>query len=390
MTNVDLIYFNAGGGHRAAALALQSVIAEQRRPWTVNLVDLFEVLDPTRQFTRVTGVAPETYYNMRLAKGWTLGLAQELKILQGMIRLGHARLLESLQQYWLGAEPDLVVSLIPNFNRSLCESLASALPGVPYVTVMTDLADYPPNFWIEPDPLQHVICGTPWALTQARAMGRPETHLHAVSGMIIRPDFYRPLEVSRRDELIAMGLDPDRPVGLVLFGGHGSMRMLSIAKQLHDVQLILMCGHNRTLQARLERACLDHRAGRVIVGFTSDVRRYMRVSDFFIGKPGPGSMSEALHQGLPIVTVRNAWTMPQERYNTDWIVERGLGLVGASMRNIHPTVATMLERLDEFRSRVAGFENNAVFEVPRILERILDRARTSTTPMLKPKEQPAR
>jgi UDP-N-acetylglucosamine:LPS N-acetylglucosamine transferase len=373
MTKVDLFYFNAGGGHRAAALALQAVIAEQHRPWTVELVDLFEVLDPRGQFLRVTGMAPEAYYNMRLAKGWTLGLGQELRLLQGLIRLAHARLFRLLQQHWLKSEPDLVVSVIPNFNRVLCESLASALPGVPYVTVMTDLADYPPNFWIEADPRQHVICGTSRAVEQARGMGGNPGRIHAMSGMIIRPDFYRPVDVDRRKGLIELGLDPDRPTGLVLFGGHGSMKMLSIERQLRDVQLVLLCGHNATLVAKLQKAAGDAGAGRVVVGFTHDVRRYMQLCDFFIGKPGPGSMSEALQQGLPIVTVRNAWTMPQERYNTEWIVERGFGLVGSSMRAIRPTVVDLIGRLDEFRARVRSIENRAVFEVPDILQDILDR-----------------
>ena len=372
MTKVDLFYFNAGGGHRAAALALQAVIAEQRRPWTVRLVDLFEVLDPRGQFQRLTGMAPEAYYNLRLAKGWTLGLGQELKLLQGLIRLVHPRLVALLQQHWLASEPDLVVSVIPNFNRALSESLATTLPGVSYVTVMTDLADHPPNFWIESDPRQHVVCGTDRAIGQARAMGRAPTSVHATSGMIIRPDFYRPLDVDRRAALIDLGLDPARPTGLVLFGGHGSMKMLSIARQLPDVQLILLCGHNETLVGKLRRACLDGPVARVVLGFTPDVRRYMHLCDFFVGKPGPGSLSEALQQGLPIVTVRNAWTMPQERYNTDWVVERGFGLVGASMRNIRPTVLDLIGRLDEFRARVALVENRAVFEVPDILQRILD------------------
>lgn len=374
MTKVDLFYFNAGGGHRAAALALQAIIAEQRRPWTVDLVDLFEVLDPRGQFLRLTGMAPEAYYNLRLAKGWTLGLGQELKLLQGLIRLAHPRLHARLQRHWLTSEPDLVVSVIPNFNRVLCESLASVLPGVPYVTVMTDLADYPPNFWIESDPRQEVICGTARAIEQAQAMGRDPARVHATSGMIIRPDFYRPVDVVRRDALLELGLDPDRPTGLVLFGGHGSMKMLSIARQLRDVQLILLCGRNETLVAKLQRTTGDAEARRVVVGFTPDVRRYMQLADFFIGKPGPGSLSEALQQGLPIVTVRNAWTMPQERYNTDWIVERGFGLVGSSMRAIRPVVFALIERLDEFRTRVRGVQNRAVFEVPDILQRILDRS----------------
>ena len=30
-----------------------------------------------------------------------------------------------------------------------------------------------------------------------------------------------------------------------------------------------------------------------VVGFTSEIPYYMVLSDFFIGKPGPGSISEA-------------------------------------------------------------------------------------------------
>ncbi len=373
MPTIDLLYFNAGGGHRAAALALQVVITEQQRPWTVRLVDLFDVLDPQSQFLRVTGMAPEAYYNKRLATGMTLGLTQELKLLQGMIRLGHTKLVGILRQHWLRTEPDLVVSLIPNFNRALCEALGSALPGVPYVTVLTDLADHPPHFWIEPGERQHVVCGTAHAVAQARAAGCDEALIHATSGMILRPDFYRPLAVDPRKEAIALGLDPDRRTGLVLFGGHGSTKMLSIARQLDDVQLVLLCGHNESLAIKLR--ALAAGAPRVVVGFTPHVRRYMRVSDFFIGKPGPGSMSEALHEGLPIVTVRNAWTMPQERYNTDWIVEQGVGLVGTSMRRIRGEVLQMIDRLDTFKASVAKIENRAVYEVSDLLARILEDAR---------------
>ena len=369
MTTIDLIYFNAGGGHRAAALALQAVIAEQHRPWTVRLVNLFDVIDPQGQFLRMTGMAPEAYYNKRLASGWTLGLAQELKVLQGMIRLGHAKLVRLLEQHWLKTEPDLVVSLIPNFNRALCESLSGALPGVPYVTVLTDLADHPPNFWIEPGLPQNVVCGTDRAVEQARAAGCDASRIHATSGMIIRPDFYRPISIERHDERIALGLDPHRPTGLVLFGGHGSTKMRSIAQQLDDVPLILLCGHNEALADKLRAT--PSTAPRVVVGFTPDVRRYMRIADFFIGKPGPGSVSEAIQQGLPIVTVRNAWTMPQERYNTEWIVERGVGLVGTSMRRIRPVVTTLLESLDTFRANVDRIDNRAVFEIPTILAGLL-------------------
>ena len=52
MRKVDLIYFNAGGGHRASAMALQEVIRDQQRPWDVRLVNLSEVLDSDGSFRR--------------------------------------------------------------------------------------------------------------------------------------------------------------------------------------------------------------------------------------------------------------------------------------------------------------------------------------------------
>lgn len=369
---IDLVYFNAGGGHRAAALALQEAIAQQRRPWRVRLVDLLEVLDPQGKFRKLTGIAPEDFYNLRLARGWTLGLAQELKLLQGMIRLGHASMLRTLQQHWLRTEPDLVVSLVPNFNRALYESVASTLPGVPFVTVLTDMADHPPHFWIEPGQRQHIVCGTPYAAAQARQAGYPAQRVSLTSGMILRPAFYRPGAADRSAELKTLGLNPERATGLVMFGGQGSTQMLSIAKALRDVQLILLCGHNDGLAGKLRS--MPTKAPHAVVGFTPDVCRYMELADFFIGKPGPGCLSEAVHMGLPIMTFENQWTMPQERYNAQWVRDQGIGLVLKSVRSIRLGAAEMIRRLPEFHARVRRIDNRAVFEVTDILAALLQAA----------------
>ncbi len=376
MKTVDLIYFNAGGGHRASALALQAVLAAQEWPWRVRLVNLFEVLDPRQRFRAMTGKAPEDWYNQRLARGWTLGMAQELKLLQGLIRLSHPLLVRQLQQHWLRTEPDLVVSLVPNFNRALFASLASALPGVPYATLLTDLADFPPHFWIERGVPQHFICGTPRAVAQARAMGHDARRVHATSGMLVRPEFYLPRHPGDRAEALSrLGLDPARPTGLVMFGGHGSRAMLGIAERLSaTTQLIFICGHNAALAARLRS--LPAGAPRHVVGFCANVPGLMQHADFFIGKPGPGSLSEAVQMGLPVIVTANAGTMPQERYNAQWVREQRLGIVQPSFRTIGRAVAELLADLDGFRQRVRRVNNRALFEVPHILDRILTEAET--------------
>jgi UDP-N-acetylglucosamine:LPS N-acetylglucosamine transferase len=369
MKSIDLVYCNAGGGHRSAAAALDSMIREMALPWTVRLVNLFEVLDPNDVFGKTTGMKPEQYYNARLARGWTLGLGQELKVLQAFIRLSHKSLTSQLQRHWQRTRPDLVVSLVPNFNRAMYQALAAARPNAPYVTILTDFADMPPHFWIEPHQAQHLICGTAEAAAQARAAGYDEAHIHETSGMIIRPDFYQPLNLERRAERAKLQLDPDRPTGIVMFGGHGSKVMRSIAKRLDDTQLILICGHNSALADELR--ALKCRAPRAVIGFTAQIRYFMQLSDFFIGKPGPGSISEAIQQRLPVIVVRNAWTMPQERYNTEWVQEHGVGMVLDSFKAVRDGVRTLTTRIDEHRACVARVQNRAIFEIPGILDAIL-------------------
>jgi 1,2-diacylglycerol 3-beta-galactosyltransferase len=372
MTAVDLIWFNAGGGHRAAAQALEQGMSIEGRPWQVRRVNLVEVLDPTALFRRVAGFAPEDYYNKRLASGFTLGLTQELKLLQAMIRWSHDSLVQRLAQHWRRTQPDLVVSLIPNFNRSLHDGLALARPGVPLVTVLTDLADHPPAFWIEPGLRQHLICGTQQAAAQALAAGCDPQRVHRAKGMVLRPDFHIAPPLDRAAERRKLGLDEATPTGLVMFGGAGSRVMKRIATRLPDTPLILICGRNEALADELR--ALPAAAPRLVVGETADVARWMRLADFFIGKPGPGSLSEAVQQGLPVIVTRNAWTLPQERFNTEWVLWHGLGVVHRSFRTVRAAVAEITSGLPEFQARVRRIDNNAVFEVPRILQRILDQS----------------
>jgi 1,2-diacylglycerol 3-beta-galactosyltransferase len=372
MATIDLVYFNAGGGHLAAARALEETIRRQRRPWTVRLVNLFEILDPNGTFERMTGMKPEGYYNARLASGWTIGLGRELRVLQALIRLCHDALVARLTAHWRATRPDLVVSLIPNFNRAMHDALARARPGAAYATVLTDFADFPPNFWIEPGTSQQLICGTARAVEQAHAAGCDPRRLHATSGMIVRPEFYRAVPFDRDAAMRELGLDPTRPTGFVMFGGHGSRAMRVVAARLRDRQLVLVCGHNAALAARLR--AMHATAPRVVVGFTPRIRDLMCVADYFIGKPGPGSISEALQAGLPVIVARNAWTMPQERYNTEWIEEHEVGVVLDSFRSVRAAVDATIDRIDEFRARIAKIRNVAVFEVTEILARLLEDA----------------
>ncbi len=101
----------------------------------------------------------------------------------------------------------------------------------------------------------------------------------------------------------------------------------------------------------------------------------MGLADFFIGKPGPGSLSEALSKQLPVIVECNSWTLPQERYNAQWIKERNVGIVLRSFRKIVAAVTELLEpeNFGELRANTARQSNRAIFEIPEFFETIFQR-----------------
>jgi 1,2-diacylglycerol 3-beta-galactosyltransferase len=377
---LEFVFFDAGGGHRAAATALQMAIQQQQRPWDVRLTNLQELLDPLDVLKRFARIRIQDFYNTMLRNGWTLGSSQLLRVLQLVIRLYHRATVRLLEKHWKETHPDMLVSVVPHFNRALGESFAHAFPGRPFVTVLTDLADYPPHFWIECQ-RQYFICGSDRAVAQARSLGHNADRIFRASGMVLHPRFYEPPVENRAEERDRLGLQRDLPTGLLLFGGHGSRAMLQIAERLDcsnlDLQLIFVCGKSEKLVRALRSK--KSRLPRVVEGFTTRVNFYMQVADFFIGKPGPGSVSEALAMRLPVIVECNARTLPQERFNAEWILQKELGLVLRSFRHIDRAVAKLIEpaTLARYRGNAAALNNRAVFEIPFMLQEILEQSATS-------------
>ncbi len=385
MKKVHILFHDAGGGHRNAAVALQTVLAQQQRLWQVELVQFQELTDKLDVLRLLTGIRIQEQYNVILQNGWTLGATALLRVLQATIRLFHKPLVLLLEDFWRKNPADLLVSVIPHFNREIYESWQNVCPGRPFVTIITDLADFPPHFWIEPIKDQYVIAGTQRAVEQAKAIGHDDAHIFATSGMILRPDFYVPDNSNPLALRAELGLQPDLPTAIVLFGGHGSKVMFEITERLDvanlSVQLILICGRNEALAAKLRAR--KWRMPVNVLGFTKEIHKWMRAADFLIGKPGPGSIAEAMVRKLPVLIECNSWTLPQERYNAEWVLEKRVGIVLKNFKEVAAGVSQMLApaNLAEFRKNVAAQNNRAIFEIPEILAKLLgEPSSAATTP----------
>jgi 1,2-diacylglycerol 3-beta-galactosyltransferase len=109
------------------------------------------LLEPIDFVHRATGLRIQDGYNLILKKGWTRLTPPLLTLFQRTVQLHHSRIVRILRNYWALHPTDLVLSVIPHFNPCLAQSNRQKMPSAAFVTLLTDLADYPPNFWIVPE-----------------------------------------------------------------------------------------------------------------------------------------------------------------------------------------------------------------------------------------------
>ena len=218
-----LFTIDAGGGHRAAARALVAAAEEKDAPFRFQVESIQEILLPLDVLRRATGVSLEDAYNLILRRRANALMVPLLRLMHAGIRLRRGVLVRTLRN-WLRQtpRPEAVVSVFPNFNGVIRDALREAFPGVPLVVVLTDYADFPPRFWIEPG-LDRVVVGTREAAEQARSLGIPVERVTQVSGMILHPRFYSAVEPGRREHVRGeLQIGPLEFTASLLFGGKGS------------------------------------------------------------------------------------------------------------------------------------------------------------------------
>jgi UDP-N-acetylglucosamine:LPS N-acetylglucosamine transferase len=371
-----LIYLlDAGGGHRATANALIAAAAEKDLGFRITSVNVRETIAELDWFGRATGVSLEETYNSAVRRGWTAGLVPILRVFQWTIRRAHAPLVRLLSRELSERRPAVVVSVIPNLNAPLRDAVRAALPGTPFVVLMTDVFDFPPHFWLEPG-IDRVVTAHVRGREAADRLGIPPARVSVTSGMVLHPRFYpRAGDDVRRRMRAELGLAEDRFTFLVLYGGKGAPEMHPIAERLlaecPEAAVVAVCGDNRPLVERMNALAARYPSRLHATGFTSRVVEYMAACDLLITKPGPGTLAEAFHQQLPVVVTENIFTVPQERANARWVEEAELGFVVRKWTEIAPLARARLaapERVAQARANLARLPaNRAVDEVLDVL-----------------------
>jgi 1,2-diacylglycerol 3-beta-galactosyltransferase len=197
-----------------------------------------------------------------------------------------------------------------------------------------------------------------------------------VHGLPIRPVFWTPSNLSRKEVREKLGLDPQRRTVLVVGGGDG---MGSVREQADAIvrrlggpdilsgtqQVVVICGTNEALRAQLvsmrDSGTWSGDVAVMILGFTRAMDEFMLAADLLVTKAGPGTICEAMIVGLPMVL--SSFLPGQETGNVTYVVDNQLGYFEAEPRRIADRVAQLLvddALLQEMASRARTLANPQV------------------------------
>ena len=389
-----------GGGHKASARAVRDALPAGLRD-SVEFCDFGYALEACiwGGQPRSSGFDCDEVYNLLLRFGFT----SIASVLGHIARLSayvlHGPIVRGLTRMWSGpAKPDVVVSFVPYFNAVMRDALGVINPNASLVTVVTDFASSAEHWWIDEakreSAVRHVIvAGTPTLQRQCAELGYAPTDVLASSGMVVHPSFHRAAP-SAADDDESSGAESANDVmtmragemrsrcdereggcdrALISFGAFPPMRVEHIVNALAHTQpqleLVVLCGGNDALLNRL-RARGNCVAEPMIS--SQRVRDHMRQASFVIGKPGPGTVSEASVSGAAFVSERKG-VMAQERLVLDWIDESGAGVVVDDLTRLPPDLCERVRRCrPTVRANAAA--NRAVFEVRDLVTSLLAEA----------------
>jgi 1,2-diacylglycerol 3-beta-galactosyltransferase len=319
--HILFLFSDTGGGHRSAAEAIiEAIRLNFKDSISTEMVDIFKEYAPAP-----LNNAPAWYPRIvRVPQAWGLGY---------YLSDGHTRarlfstttwpyIRRSARQLVENHPANVIVSVHPLANAPIIHALKKDPYHPPYITVVTDLVSGHALWYHR----RTDLCIVPTEASRQRALecGLTLDQVQVI-GLPVADRFCRP--ASDQGTLRArLGWPQNLPVVLLVGGGEGmgplKKTAYAIAKAGLPLSLVVIAGRNQELKQELEASHWP--IPTFIYGFLRDMPDFMQAADVLVSKAGPGTISEALNAGLPIILYSR---LPgQEDGNVSYIVSEGAGV----------------------------------------------------------------
>lgn len=324
-----ILMSDTGGGHRASAEALKSGFQElYGSKYHIDIVDVWSHHTPWPYNELPKSYSFMVKYDFLWRFGFTTTQPRFIHVpISTAASLAiNKHIGEAYEKY----SPDLVVSVHPLMQHVPLRILrgrerAGLSPPTNFATVVTDLTTCH-NTWFHRG-VDRCYVATPESERQALSLGLKPEQLR-LFGLPIRPAFSRSYPSKKRLRR-HLGMHASAPAVLLVGGGEGMGPVEKTVSALAEnvggaCQVVVICGRNRQLVERLSSKSYPHGMHVLVKGFVDNMPELMYASDLIITKAGPGTISEALICGLPMIL--NAFIPCQEEGNIPYVTENKVGV----------------------------------------------------------------
>lgn len=377
--NIDILTFDAASGHKSAAEAIRLQLQTQRPQADIRIIDLGDVL---KCQTRLLGWIYEngiSYFNWCMRNERYFLFPASIRAWIRFARLNTTAaplecLLRWTARFWSDRTPDAIVSVTPMKHTIVFEAARTLNPDVCCITIPVDYSEMTPGYWFQPKVRQHYLLGSDQLHHEARGAGVDAADIHKMSGMVIDPRFYDTTPLDRSERLVAMGLHPDLPTGVISFGSQGTVNVLRCANRIADarlpVNLICLTGRNARLASQVSQ--LSSPFPIIARPFRpSPPVAVHRLADFLIGKPGTMTLNEALVTSTPFIFVKSRGLDLLQRANEDWVLEHGVGVQADTTDVVDQAVQDVLQD-SQIHARIRNVQHEGVFEAATMIDQLID------------------
>ena len=295
--SIAVLTLARGEGDLRAAEVIQRAIQDGEGNFDVRVVDAlplsrrwFQRTFSTR-ISRVLGSAAQRILKLvgRARRSGSFALPE------GYLRRGCREIIRR----WREAPPDMVIAVGSDAASLGALGKREGWLACPVVVVQTRLEIEPPSAHREID-----VFSVANEDTRAELIARGVSpNRIVVCGFPVDPAFSLPFDVE--DLMPALGLDPRRPVVLVMACHDGARDAANVLGELErctlPVQAVVVAGRDPAVKAQIEslrgKLALEFQ----VFGWTDMVPELMAVADLLVTRPAALPTAEALTLGLPMI-----------------------------------------------------------------------------------------
>lgn len=306
--NILVLTGKFGMGHFSAASTLAAKIKAEFPDAHIVIEDIFEAASP-----KYADMMYRAYGALVNRASWIYNLVYQTSEHQPQnirppFMLSFFKVLSRLLER---VQPDAIVSTLPFCSQLVSRYKAVHALSLPLVTCITDISTH--NEWIN-DGSDYYLVGSPSLKYELISKGVPEERIFA-AGIPVKAEFecHRELIYRTKKHLLIMG------------GGLGLLpKEEGFYERLNavpDLETTIITGKNQALYQKL----YGKYSSIQVIGYTSEVYRYMKQADLILSKPGGITLFETIASELPILVP--CPFLEQELKNANFIQKNGIGKI---------------------------------------------------------------